>query len=170
MKRIVVAIAACFPLVVPADPAPFGLEIGKARVKDMKDKYSAQEAGINQYSAGEMYDLDVAKLGFEGLQTCRAIFDKEGKLAAVLATLPKRRFDEIFQTLKGKYRLHGAEIPFVGDKSARFQDGSTRIMLDAPHLSFTMTMNYVRDDLWRAFQEQSRKSKENKKQKEAAKL
>lgn len=170
MKRTFLSLALLFPLIASADPAPFGLEIGKTEIKDVKSKYGAKRTGTNDYSKGEMYELDVGDLGFQGLKRCTAIFDKDGKLAAILATLSKNRFDELFKTLRGKYELHSSEIPFVGNKSAQFRDGSTRIMLDAPHMSFDMEMSYVRNDLWRAYQEKSRQGERKKKQKEAAQL
>lgn len=167
---LVVAIMLFFPCLAIAEPSPFGLEIGKATISDVKAKYKAKSVGINQYSNGEMYDLDVSGISFDSLQSCRIIFSKDGKLLAVLTTLPKDKFDYLFKTLKGKYRLVNSNIPFVGDKTAKFLDGNTEVTLDAPHLSFTMEMNYIHKELMKTYKDQSSKEQQKKKQKEASQL
>lgn len=125
MRRSVVAVLLLVPAIAIADPSPFGLEIGKATIKDVKSKYSAKSVGTNKYSQGEMYDMDVSKISFEGLQSARVIFSTDGRLIAVLCTLPKSKFNYLFDSLKGKYKLVNSNIPFVGDTSASFVDGNT---------------------------------------------
>ncbi len=73
-----------FALYAWADPAPLGLEIGKATVQDAKARYKLRHAGINKYTLGDMYDVDPKQVDMKYLQSCRLIFDKDGKLMAVL--------------------------------------------------------------------------------------
>ncbi len=168
MTKIVFAALLALPMVAVADPTPFGLEIGKATIKDVKAKYSAQKTGINKYSGGEMYDI--SGINFDGLQKATVIFSREGKLLAVLTTLPKSKFDGLLSALSNKYKLVSKQIPFVGNKSAKLVDGNTEITLDAPHLSFQMEMNYINKDLWKAYKSQSNKEREQKKKSEQSQL
>lgn len=170
MKKSLIAVLLLFPVLALADPAPFGLEIGKATIKEVKSKYSAKSVGTNKYSEGDMYDLDVSQISFEGLQSVRVIFSVEGKLLGVVCTFPKSKFNALFDSLKDKYKLVSSDIPFVGDASAKFVSGNTDIMLKAPHLSFEMEMNYIHKDLWKAYKNQSQKEEQHKKMKEASQL
>lgn len=170
MKRVVLAVLLALPMVASADPAPFGLEIGKATIKDVKAKYGAQKTGMNKYSNGEMYDLDVSGIDFDGLQKATVVFGQDGKLLAVLTTLPKSKFDYLLSGLSNKYKLISKQIPFVGNKLARLVNGNTEITLDAPHLSFEMEMNYINKDLWRSYKDQSNQERQQKQKGEQSKL
>lgn len=153
-----------------ADPAPFGLEIGKASVADVKAKYSTKYTGINKYSNGDVYDLDVSELSLDGLESATVIFGANGKLQGVFCTLPKEKFKYLFGSLKSKYKLLNSNMPFVGDSSAKFVDGNTEITLNAPHMSFVMDMNYIDKNLMKRFKQQSSNEQQSKKKKEAAQL
>ena len=153
-----------------AAPAPFGLEIGKATVADVKAAYPVQSAGTNAYSGGEMYQIDVSRIEFDGLKAVLAIFGKDGSLQAVSATLDKNRFDAVNQSLAGKYKVVSKQLPFVGDKRVVYADGQTEIELNAPHMSFQMEMVYATKSLLKAFKQQRSDDKKNKAKNEAAQL
>jgi hypothetical protein len=153
-----------------ADPAPFGLEIGKTTIKEMQAKYSASNIGENKYSGGEMYSIKPSQIEFDGLQEITTVFSKDGQLLAVLTTLPKNKFEYLYESMGKKYKLISKEIPFVGNKSAKYVNGNTEISLDAPHLSFEMTMNYISKDLQKAFEAQSATENAKKKSKESSQL
>jgi hypothetical protein len=91
-------------VVVFADPAPFGLQIGKATVSTLKAKYSVQYKGMNKYSQGEMYEIEASSLSFDGLESATAVFGASGTLQAV-CTLPKDKFQYLYGSLKKKYKL-----------------------------------------------------------------
>lgn len=153
-----------------AAPAPFGLEIGKATVADLKNAYPVKKTGTNSYSGGEMYQIDVSRIDFEGLQSVLAIFGQDGTLQAVSATLHKNRFDAVNQGLAGKYKSVSKKLPFVGDKRVVYVDGQTEIELNAPHLSFEMEMTYATKALLKSFHQQRNDSQKNKARNEAAQL
>lgn len=155
-----------------ADPAPLGLEIGKATVKEAKEKFKLSLVGINYYTNGEMYDVDVSQIEMKYIKKCSLIFDKNGKLVAVIMTFSKSgsgqnnpEFQYYYKLLKEKYKLVKSEIPFVGDTYARFVSGNTEIILEAPHLSFTKTLTYINKDTLKSMREQMKKEKEEEKQK-----
>lgn len=159
-----------FSSVALADPTIFKMELGKTTERQLKSLYSVQHTGINKYSNGNMYSIPASAINFDGLQNVTTIFDTKGVLVAVLTTLPKSKFDYLNQTLSGKYKRTSQNIPFVGDKSSTYRDGETEITLNAPHMSFTMSMNYIRDDLKRTFNQQSEAEKRQKHKNEASQL
>lgn len=170
MKKFALAALLSLPMAVLADPAPFGLEIGKDTIKEVKTKYRITHTGINKYSMGDMFSVDTSQINFDGLQEVTLIFSKEGVLLAVLTSLPKHKFEDLMDSLGSKYKLVSKQIPFVGNKSAKFMHENTEITLDAPHLSFDMSMNYVNNDLLKAFNEQSSQEQEQKQKREASQL
>ncbi|NPA40771.1 MAG: hypothetical protein GXO18_00650 [Aquificae bacterium] len=154
--------------IVFADPAPLGLELGKATVKDAKKLYRLKEKGINKYSLGPMFTVPISQTNIEGLKEATLIFDERGKLVAVILEFPKSKWNDVYKALRKKYRLIKSKIPFVGDRYAEFKDGKTLIMLDAPHLSFDMSLVYARKEFLDAYDritEQERKRKESQLQK-----
>lgn len=159
-----------FSVAAFANPSPFGLQIGKATVSEVKAKYSTQHKGVNKYSNGDMYDLDVSELSFDGLDSAMVVFDSNGKLQAVLCSLSKDKFQYLFGSLKKKYKLVHSNIPFVGDTSAKFMDGNTEITLNAPHMSFQMDMNYVDKNLVKKFKQESANEEQRKKNNESSQL
>lgn len=165
-----VAIALASMQAAIADPAPFGLEIGKTTPESLQEQYRAEQSGLNKYTMGPMYTVDPSQVGFEGLQELTLIFSRNQKLQGVLATLHKNRFDRLYKMLRGKYQLVSKKIPFVGNKSAEFRDGQTDVRLNAPHLSFEMSMHYLHSDLVASFERQRAREKNEKRQRESGQL
>jgi hypothetical protein len=153
-----------------ADPSPFGLELGKTTVSEAQAQYEMTASGINKYSGGPMFDVPTGQIEFDDLLDLTVIFDANDRLVGVMTTLPKGRFGTLHQTLAGKYRLVSENIPFVGNSSAKYIDGETEITLSAPHLSFELTMNYLRKELVDAFAEQSAAEAREKRRAEESQL
>lgn len=170
MKKGIALAISLFSSAAFADPAIFNMELGKTTEAQLKSMYNVQHTGTNKYSDGNMYSVPASAINFDGLQKVTTIFDTSGVLIAVLTTLPKSKFDYLNQTLGGKYKRVNQNIPFVGNKSATYRDGGTEITLEAPHMSFEMSMNYIRDDLKQAFNQQSEAEKRQKQQSEASQL
>lgn len=153
------------------NPAPFGQELGAATYAQVKSSLGAQssltDAGINAYSGGKMLKGNGEGLGFEGLSAITLIFDKSDHLAAVLMTLPKGEmgngnFKKVLAMLKGKYKVVTEQVPFVGNCYARLKQGNSIVELDAPHMSFTMELRYLTQDLLAVFNAQASQDKANK--------
>jgi hypothetical protein len=139
--------------------APLGFELGVATSAQVKQqiggKTSLSDAGTNKYSGGKMLQGEGSGLGIEGLSEITFIFDQSDKLAAVLMTLPKGSFQKTLSALSGKYKLITKEVPFVGDASAKLQQGDSVIDISAPHMSFQMTVSYLTKNLKQAFKQQA---------------
>lgn len=170
MKKIIVLFALLLSSTVYADPTVFKMEIGKMTEKQLKSIYNVTNAGINKYSNGNMYNISNYDINFEGIQDVTAIFNTKEILSGVTFILPKDKFDEINKTLSEKYKIVNQNIPFVGDKKAKYRDGTTNILIDAPHLSFSMRVTYANDELYNAFNQQIEVEKHNKQQNESSQL
>ena len=170
MKKGIALAISLFSSAVIADPTIFNMELGRTTESQLRSMYKVKHAGINKYSGGNMYSVPASAIKFDGLQEVTAIFDAKGVLIGVLTTLPKSKFDYLNQALSGKYKRVSQSIPFVGNKSVKYRDGGTEITLDAPHMSFEMSMNYIRDDLMQAFRKQSDEEGRQKQQSESSQL
>ena len=150
-----------------ADATVLGLKMGEASVTDVKNKYSGSETGVNSWSNGIMYQIDTSNIPLEGLKEALAIFNPDGKLVCINMVLNKSRFDEMHKQLRKKYKVVKTQIPFVGDSYAHYKDGKTLIELDAPHLSFDMTLTYMQKTFKDAYLSGLKKQNEAKKKEEA---
>lgn len=153
-----------------AAPAPFGLEIGKSTIQEARERYRLERSGTNKYTLGPMYRMDPAQVEFDGLQRILLIYWPDGRLASMILEMEKHRFDEVVDMLAEKYRLVSRNRPLVGNASAELRDGDTMILVDAPHLSFTMTVIYSAEAMFKKFNEVQREEKARKKKKESGQL
>ncbi len=170
LKKISLSILLLCPLLLSANPKPFELEINKSTINDLNNKYSSEYIGMNQYSEGKMFKININELKFDGLEEAIAIYSKDEVLKAILLKLPKTKFDYIFKSLESKYKIINKEIPFVGDKSAKFIDDTTNIAVSAPHMSFSMSLEYINQDFYKSFKKILNQNEEEKKKKERSQL
>lgn len=145
-------VAFAVPVTALAEPAPFGLQIGSATSAEVLAKYSGTLLGLNKYSDGKMFELDTKGFDFDGLKKVVVIFSKDDRLLALLANLPKAKFKSLKTSLDGKYKVVNAQTPFVGDQNVIYLDGTTEIEIDAPHLGFAMSLNYISKDFVLTFE------------------
>lgn len=129
-----------------ATVAPLGFAVGKATLKEVNKgvpgSAKLSNEGTNRYSKGPMFKAQGRAFDIEGLQDVWFVFDEREALVAVQMTMAKNGFERVYQNLASKYRLVHKDIPFVGDKYARFQQGDIVIGLEASHMSFEMTVLY----------------------------
>ncbi len=79
-------------------------------------------------------------------------------------------FKKTLATLSGKYKLVEKRAPFVGDSYAKFRQGDSIVGLDAPHLSFNMSLRYLTNELQASFNRQAEAEKPEKQRKRASQL
>lgn len=151
--------------------APLGFELGVATYAQVKQqlggKTSLSNNGVNKYSGGKMLQGNGDGLGIEGLSEITFIFDASDKLAGVLMTLPKDSFKPTLKALSAKYKLVESVVPFVGNASAKLQQGESVIELNAPHMSFEMTVTYMTRGLKQAFTQQASNERAAKEKRQA---
>ncbi len=154
--------------------APFGLEVGKAKLqqvkKIIKSKTSIKKTGINKWSNGVMLESTGVGLGINGLKQVTYIFYKDEVLAGILLTLDKNRYSDMLSSLKQKYSVINEVTPFVGSKKAKLKDGNVLILTEAPHMSFDMTISYLCKDLFEKYNNLSQSEIESQREKEASLL
>lgn len=143
-----------------AEPSPFGIEINRSTYKDVKQKYSGTDAGINKYSQGKMYDIDCRQISIEGIKSIRAIFNENEKLLALIATFDKYSYKSLVDSLSQKYKLVSKKDAFVGDKFSRFKADNTIVDLEAPHMSFDLTLSYIHNDFEKMYLDVAQEEKQ----------
>ena len=154
--------------------APLGLEVGYATLGGVKEKLGGltqlEEQGTNQYSGGMMLSSDGEGLGIDGLSKLLLLFDQSDVLVGVIMTMPKDPTG-IYQKLSGKYKTAENHIDaFMNKGSARLEKGDSWVEIDAPHLSFEMSVLYMTKQLDSDFEKQSAEEENLKQQKLADKL
>jgi len=142
-----------------ANPTAFGLTIGKTTETEAKKIYHMSADG--KY----FYHVDISRINLDGLMGLDLLFDEKNVLLGVFATFNRGKKDEIFRSLSEKYRLIEKDMPFVGSAYAKFSDGESSIILNAPHLSFEMTVSYAHNSLMEAVREHQEQENQNKKNK-----
>lgn len=161
------ATLALFPALAFAQVQVLGFEIGSTTSQQLKTKLASQtrveDNGTNKFSGGRQFKTDGTGYGIDTLTEVVYIFDPQDKLAGVLMGMGKDRFDDVFNALSAKYKVSSQQRPFVGNKSARFNAKGAVIELDAPHMSFTMSARYIREDLMKKFLTESQAETQQKK-------
>lgn len=170
MKKTLLLVALAFSSTAFADPEIFDMELGKTTESQLKSLYNVSQTGTNKYSHGNMYSIPTSAIDFEGLKKITTIFDENKTLVSVITELPKSKFDYLHKLLNKKYKKTSQKIPYVGKKSAEYSDGNTIISLEAPHMSFQMSMSYSRSEFVESFKNISNIEKRQKEQNESSKL
>ncbi|MCX7099417.1 MAG: hypothetical protein NTV43_16090 [Methylococcales bacterium] len=144
MKLIFACLLLQASITVFADPAPFGLEIGKATLADVEKTYSIeQQTGVNKYSKGPVYKVPINQVNFDGLEELKITFNEKGVFIGLEATLQKSQLKSLHESLSKKYKVVSEDIPSVGNSFVEYLNGSTSIFLVAPHMSFEMRLIYA---------------------------
>ena len=133
--------------------APLGLEVGYANVDGVRSKLgdvtSLADAGTNDYSNGRMFTADGSHLGIDGLKSALFIFDQANTLQGVVLLMPRGpghrgATADLAKTLGGKYQLVSKRFEsFLDYGTFHFEQGDSRVDIDSPHLSFSMTVRYA---------------------------
>lgn len=173
-SAIAIFLAICSLSVLAGNAAPLGMELGVATLAQVKQSLGGrtplEDGGINKFSGGSMLKGNGAGLEVEGLKEIVFIFDKSEKLAGVLMTMPKHDFKRTLDMLAGKYKVIQKNVPFVGNSFAKLRQGDSIIELEAPHLSFDMSLRYLSNQLVADFKKQSAAEAAAKQRKQAGAL
>ena len=132
--------------------APFGVELGVATMEQVKATLGTDvkvtNAGPNKFTEGQMLDVLGPDLNVEGVQGVRFVFDKSDVLAGVIVVMDKDP-NGLVKSLGAKYKLKKNNInKFMNNGSATFEKGDSVILVDAPHMSFTMEVDYLTKSMY----------------------
>jgi len=168
-----IALGSIFQCAFAGTPV-LGFEVGVSTFEQVNaglaKKTRVENTGVNKFSNGPMLKTDGSAYEIDGLTEVLYIFDEQKKLMGVVMDMNKSRFDAIYQFLAPKYKLSEQQRPFVGNQFARFRTADSTIELDAPHMSFEMSVRYMRNDLVQKFKAQSQAEAAAKKKSESSKF
>ena len=180
MKKSVFAVGvACAMALAPmahaaGNAAPFGVELGVATMEQVKTtlgpNVKREDSGPNQYTKGPMFDVDGASLDIEGVKLARFVFDRANVLAGVIVIMDKDP-KGLYKTLSAKYKPVSNKINnFMNNGSARLEKGDSVILIEAPHLDFTMEVDYLTRSLFASWQQSTAEDAASKKKRKAEAL
>ena len=151
-----------------------GFEMGVTTSEQVKATLSTrtrvEDMGLNRFSGGPALRTDGAAYEIETLSKVIYIFDDRKRLAGVLMTMNKTRYEAVHQFLAAKYKLLSETRPFVGNQRSRFKAADTTIDMDAPHLGFELEVRYLNDDLLKRYNAQTQLEAEAKRKQESGKF
>lgn len=166
-------VAAVSGRAVAANAAPLGMEIGVAKYDQVKAEIGKTtelaDDGVAALTGGKMLSGAGKGLEVNGLNKITFIFDKSDVLQAVVMTMAKD-FKPTYGMLSKKYKLVSKKVPFVGDSEATFSQGDSVILLEAPHLSFSMILTYQSKALQAALSTRMSRDKAKKEKDQQDKL
>lgn len=169
---LVLLLVASMP-VASAEPArALGFEIGKATVAEVRAAMveragEPRDEGTSAISGGAVLVFG-ADATIAGMNQATFVFDTRGRLAAAVLSLSKDRYDEVLKAMRAKYVLLGEQRPFVGNRSARLKAGDAEILVDAPHLSFEMSVIYTTPSFQAQFAAHQRSQQDAERRRDAA--
>ena len=154
------------PCAFAANASFMGNEVGvtkcESAVKSLSDKARLEDNGISYYTEGKMYKGNASGLGLEGAQTITLICDKSNTLVVVQVIINKDYFQSYQKMLKAKYKQNKLINPYVGNRYAKYTQGNSTVTLNAPHLSFEMTLGYATNDFLKLMDSVDKKEKQSK--------
>ncbi|HFE4537099.1 TPA: hypothetical protein ACF24J_003420 [Escherichia coli] len=154
-----------------AGTTAFGMTLGETTLEVFKKEYpSAVDEGVSEWSGGSIFSVPAQDLDFDGVKRSYVIFTKDEKVTAIIIDLNNRLFDRIHGMLSKKYKVSKKIIPFVGNKFVRYKNEEDIIELDAPHMSFDMTLSYAEKNFMEQYKEKKRIRNEKKESEESDKL
>lgn len=146
---------------------PFGLEIGKSKIDDVKNaincKYS-ESSIISGVYPNNGYYLSYEQCNLmDGLKSVDFAFDDDGVLVfAELIFDGKDYYNTLKSSLNQKYKISKTVEPFVGNKLSEYSLNKEKITLNSPHMSFDVFLTYEQNE----FMNKVKKAKNNQKAKE----
>lgn len=126
---------------------PLGIGLG-AKVDEVRAHLDAAGARCRASTNADSRNLVLScRGGFQlaGLQQSQFVFSADGILQGVVLTLPKDRWRDVTAALSERYSTERRVEPFVGSRSAQYRGAGGRVIAEAPHLSFEMTVVYATD-------------------------
>lgn len=167
MKHLVFIVAAALGLgtitlatSADAQVTAFGFTLGETTTQEALKQGTGK--GTNAYSDGPMVAIPVHQFDVTGLEEMLLIFDKNDRLSAISIGMANNKFASVHGHLSETYSVREQNIPFVGNRLVRYGAPDTTIILDAPHMSFSMTLLYARDHFYAEFKRRQRLEQQQK--------
>lgn len=164
MKKVIMIFM--FNLVLLA-AGPFGLELGKSTIDEVKNKLDCK------YETSQIIDGVYPNNGYYlSYKSCSVIddmtsvdfaFNDDGILVyAAIVFDGKPSYKTLKASLSSKYKITKNVEPFVGDRLSEYALNGEKIILSSPHLSFNTYLNYEQIDFMQRVKKAQAKAKQEK--------
>ncbi|PCJ29856.1 MAG: hypothetical protein COA94_00430 [Rickettsiales bacterium] len=151
--------------------SPFGCKIGITTFEEVEKMYKLTQSGSNKWSGGMMYNITpITQVDFTGINNINLIFDDNKIIQGLIAKFDKNKFHDLFLFLESKYNIVSKQIPYVGNKSAKFSMINGTIELESMHLSGHTSLIFTTNKLDKSFKKGTQLEKTLKTQKEKSML
>ena len=159
---------------VAAATSPLGFTLGQTTFVEVGRSVPADKIkGIHRdpETGGPRIAINPTVFDFDGLEEVVLVFDADQHLAMALLTIAKRRFGDVLADLRAKYSIDRESIDnFMQNGVAIFRGGDDWILFNAPHLSFSIGLNYVTNEVWHKTLRSIEEDEAKKRQQERGKL
>jgi len=128
LTMLILFLLILLPMRAIADPTPFGIQVGKSTLEEVKAKYNVTTSGaITKCSGHVTYKIDEAQVVSAGTLAVYVAITSEGKVASIKTQFPKKKFRTALEAFSKQYRLDFSRFTDKGKKSVHFIDGHTDI-------------------------------------------
>ncbi|ELQ8318133.1 hypothetical protein R2571_007056 [Pseudomonas aeruginosa] len=121
---------------------PFGLVLGKTRMKDLEEDFVITSTQGEGFTGGAVVQV-IQRITGDQISDCIILaFNKEKILDAAWFTLPSADYDKALTDLSNSFQLIDTNSPIKGSNSALFYFSGGQIAVQSPLFSQEMTMTY----------------------------
>lgn len=121
---------------------PFGLVLGKTRMKDLEEDFVITCTQGEGFTGGAVVQV-IQRIAGDQISDCIMLaFNKEKILDAAWFTLPSADYDKALTDLSNSFQLIDTNSPIKGSNSALFYFSGGQIAVQSPLFSQEMTMTY----------------------------
>ena len=172
MRSVVFLVAVLFSSLSMANTSVFEMTLQQTTEAEFKERFdNAELKGQWPYLGGQFYEIDGRGIDFDGVKLARVVFNKEGKLVAVMTMLRGERYDMVKRALDDKYPLINQRPESSVLKSATYVAADKAVVDIAFHPSKTeMAMNYTTGAFYHGMKLMMQQRMRNKERKDAGQL
>ncbi|HXH54872.1 MAG TPA: hypothetical protein VNK03_03910 [Gammaproteobacteria bacterium] len=129
LGSMLIALCSLYVTPVQASVTPFGLEVGKTTINELKKKWTFTELEKNRYYGWNHRITDPQQL--KEVKAVEALFvvDEKGILQAIALWKDKALFEQELGVFTKQYQTVKTHTPVVGDKYAEFRDNHSNILI-----------------------------------------
>jgi len=126
VKRSILFFLIIIPFKAFADPIPFGIQVGKTTLDEIKSKFKVTTTGARTKCSGnQTYQIDATQVN--GAYGVSISIDSDGIAHSLSTRFPKKNYVKALALFSEKYHLDLSRFPKKGKTSIRFSDGHTEI-------------------------------------------
>ena len=150
---IVLFFLSILSLTIFAEPAPFGLELGKATYKEVKKKYPNIRTSTKFYYMGldklelKDYHIDNPKINIDGLKYLSLTFLKNDTLVQISADFENYRYNSLLEYLQTKYRFVSESNRVLSGTTTSFRRDNTFINISSGYKNSSCIIVYTHKSL-----------------------